>query len=116
MNIEYFPFDEQICYVKFSSWTYDGFMVTLKHLNAIDENVTDILNGIDMSNYTIHDEWDVMDVLSYVKHEFVDLKPYIKFTMVLRRKTIFYTVNLIIPCVSMSFLTVIVFGLPSESG
>ena len=69
-----------------------------------------------MSNYTIHTEWDVMNVVSNVKNEFEDLRPYIKFTMVLRRKTIFYTVNLIIPCVSMSFLTVIVFGLPSESG
>lgn len=37
-----------------------------------------------------------------------------KFTM--RRKTLFYTVNLIIPCVALTFLTVLVFYLPSDSG
>merc|ERR1711944_395380 len=36
--------------------------------------------------------------------------------MTLRRKTLFYTVNLIIPCVGISFLTVLVFYLPSDSG
>ena len=32
------------------------------------------------------------------------------------RKTLFYTVNLIIPCMGISFLTVLVFYLPSDSG
>lgn len=34
----------------------------------------------------------------------------------MRRKTLFYTVNLIIPCVGLTFLTVLVFYLPSDSG
>ena len=34
----------------------------------------------------------------------------------MRRKTLFYTVNLIIPCMGISFLTVLVFYLPSDSG
>lgn len=34
----------------------------------------------------------------------------------MRRKTLFYTVNLIIPCVGISFLTVLVFYLPSDCG
>lgn len=36
--------------------------------------------------------------------------------MVMRRKTLFYTVNLIIPLVGITFLTVLVFYLPSDSG
>lgn len=28
MNVLYFPFDEQICLLKFGSWTYNGFQVT----------------------------------------------------------------------------------------
>jgi len=42
--------------------------------------------------------------------------PDITFLIVLRRKTLFYTVNLIIPCVGISFLTVLTFYLPSDSG
>jgi nicotinic acetylcholine receptor len=74
-----------------------------------------------MTSFIINDEWDVMEVVSIVDNKyhnnaFEELRPYIKFTMTLRRKTLFYTVNMIIPCVSMSLLTVIVFGLPSDSG
>ena len=28
MDVEYFPFDEQTCVMKFGSWTYDGFQVS----------------------------------------------------------------------------------------
>lgn len=28
IDVEYFPFDEQTCVMKFGSWTYDGFQVT----------------------------------------------------------------------------------------
>ena len=29
IDVEYFPFDEQKCHMKFGSWTYDGFKVSL---------------------------------------------------------------------------------------
>ena len=29
IDVEYFPFDEQTCVMKFGSWTYDGFQVGL---------------------------------------------------------------------------------------
>jgi hypothetical protein len=29
IDVEYFPFDEQTCVLKFGSWTYDGFKVSL---------------------------------------------------------------------------------------
>lgn len=28
IDVEYFPFDEQSCVMKFGSWTYDGYMVS----------------------------------------------------------------------------------------
>lgn len=42
--------------------------------------------------------------------------PDITFNITLRRKTLFYSVNLIVPCVGISFLTVLTFYLPSDSG
>ena len=29
MDVEYFPFDEQTCIMKFGSWAYDGFQVNI---------------------------------------------------------------------------------------
>lgn len=31
IDVEYFPFDEQTCVLKFGSWTYDGFKVGLTY-------------------------------------------------------------------------------------
>jgi len=33
IDVEYFPFDEQTCVLKFGSWTYDGFKVGLSILS-----------------------------------------------------------------------------------
>lgn len=35
IDVEYFPFDEQTCVLKFGSWTYDGFKVCF---NKVYEN------------------------------------------------------------------------------
>ena len=45
-------------------------------------------------------------------------EPYldIMFNITMRSETPFYTVNLIVPCMDISFLTVLVFYLPSDSG
>lgn len=42
--------------------------------------------------------------------------PDITFDIELRRRTLFYTLNLIMPCIAISCLTVLVFYLPSDSG
>jgi len=31
IDVEFFPFDEQLCTLKIGSWTYDGFSVDIKH-------------------------------------------------------------------------------------
>ena len=30
IDVRYFPFDEQTCWLKFGSWTFDGFQVSSK--------------------------------------------------------------------------------------
>ena len=65
-------------------------------------------------------EWDILEVpaVRNVKWYTCCTEPYldITFNVTMRRKTLFYTVNLIIPCMGISFLTVLVFYLPSDSG
>lgn len=33
INVEFFPFDEQMCTLKIGSWTYDGYSVDIKHIS-----------------------------------------------------------------------------------
>lgn len=40
MNVEYFPYDEQICFMKFGSWTYNGAQVDLKHLDQVSRTAS----------------------------------------------------------------------------
>ncbi|CAJ0962654.1 unnamed protein product, partial [Mesorhabditis belari] len=132
INVEFFPFDDQTCEMKFGSWTYGGLEVDLQHRDA---NVTDVpvnatngeieiekvvYDGIDLTDYYPSVEWDIMGVPG-TRHEkrypccespFIDITYEIK----LKRKTLFYTVNLMIPSVGISFLTALVFYLPSNGG
>jgi hypothetical protein len=77
-------------------------------------------NGTDLDNYIKSVEWDVLDVPARRSDRYYPCcnEPYpdITFNITIRRRPLFYTVNLIIPCVVISYLTVFVFYLPSESG
>ncbi|KAF2368044.1 Neurotransmitter-gated ion-channel ligand-binding domain [Trinorchestia longiramus] len=119
IDVSYFPFDQQYCFMKFGSWTYDGFLIDLKHLDA-RPGKNSVKVGIDLREYYPSVEWDIMDVPAIRNEKFYPCckEPYpdIYFNITLRRKTLFYTVNLIIPCVGLEILSVLVFYLPAYSG
>lgn len=98
---------------------YFCLQVDLRHLKQTPDSEL-IAMGIDLSEYYISVEWDIMRVPATRNEKFYSCceEPYpdIIFNLTLRRKTLFYTVNLIIPCVGISFLSVLVFYLPSDSG
>lgn len=107
--------------MKFGSWTYDGGKVDLLYLtypNITDEKVVE--EGMDLSEFYLNVEWDIMAVpaqrhiIKYVCCEEIYID--ITYNITMRRKTLFYTVNLIVPCVGISVLSVLVFYLPSDSG
>ncbi|CAO1378124.1 unnamed protein product [Diamesa hyperborea] len=119
IDVEYFPFDEQTCVMKFGSWTYDGFQVDLRHIDEVNgTNIVEV--GVDLSEFYTSVEWDILEVPAVRNEKFYTCcdEPYldITFNVTMRRKTLFYTVNLIIPCMGISFLTILVFYLPSDSG
>lgn len=122
IDVEFFPFDMQECFMKFSSWTYNGFEVDLQHVcngTTVDDKVI-IPRGIDMKDYYYNVEWDVLNVTARRNVKFypccTEPFPDITFMITLRRRTLFYTLNLIMPCIGISCLTVLVFYLPSDSG
>ncbi|KAJ8919006.1 hypothetical protein NQ315_016910 [Exocentrus adspersus] len=61
INVQYFPFDEQSCLMKFGSWTYNGLQVDLKHMDQQSgSNIVKV--GIDLSEFYLSVEWDILAV------------------------------------------------------
>ena len=125
INVEFFPFDQQDCFMKFGCWTHDGDEVDLQHVWQhkgifVSDNLTVIQKGVDLCQYGKNVEWDIINVTASRRRKFYPCckEPYLDltFNMTLRRRTLFYTINLILPCVAISALTVLVFYLPSDSG
>ncbi|KAK7478430.1 hypothetical protein BaRGS_00030355, partial [Batillaria attramentaria] len=112
IDVQYFPFDQQICDMKFGSWTFRG--------NALSYSFQHNMDKLDLTDYLKSGTWDIVDcpghIVTNTSDEFGESKQMIVFQFKLRRKTLFYTVNLIIPCVLISFVSVCVFALPADAG
>ena len=93
--------------------------VDLRHIDE-ENGREEVEIGVDLTEYYVSVEWDILEVPAVRNVKFYTCcdEPYldITFNVTMRRKTLFYTVNLIIPCMGISFLTVLVFYLPSDSG
>lgn len=110
IDVTYFPFDQQRCELIFGSWTYTGNAVTLEFRNN-ESNVV-------LSDYWKSGTWDIVDAPGCLQsyNSKTGAESQITFYITIRRKTLFYTVNLILPTVLMSFLCILVFYLPAEAG
>ncbi|XP_034031530.1 neuronal acetylcholine receptor subunit alpha-7-like [Thalassophryne amazonica] len=108
INVRWFPFDVQRCDLKFGSWTYGGWSLDLQMVHA------------DITGYIANGEWDLVEVPGRRNERFYDCckEPYpdVTFTVVMRRRTLYYGLNLLIPCVLISTLALLVFLLPADSG
>uniref|UniRef100_A0A3B4ZCW1 Cholinergic receptor, nicotinic, alpha 7 (neuronal) n=1 Tax=Stegastes partitus TaxID=144197 RepID=A0A3B4ZCW1_9TELE len=108
IDVRWFPFDVQRCDLKFGSWTYGGWSLDLQMIEA------------DVTGYIANGEWDLVEVPGRRNERFYDCckEPYpdVTFTVVMRRRTLYYGLNLLIPCVLISTLALLVFLLPADSG
>ncbi|XP_062577046.1 acetylcholine receptor subunit alpha-like 2 [Saccostrea cucullata] len=105
-NVAYFPFDHQVCSMKFGSWIYTGKNVDLERMK----------NEVDISSFRNHNEWDVIDTVA-VRHNIyygccTDPYPDITFHIHIRRKPLFYVITIIFPCFLINILTFMGFVLP----
>ncbi|KRZ83753.1 Cullin-3 [Trichinella sp. T8] len=133
MDVTWFPFDDQTCCLKFGSWTYNDRKLVLEQGG----------NGWDMSEYIENGEWLLVGEVRIVCCLFVFLfavsqfttadypvrrtvklyeccpdEPYsdVKYCLHIRRRTLYYGFNLIIPSLLISLMTLLGFILPVESG
>ncbi|XP_024876097.1 neuronal acetylcholine receptor subunit alpha-7-like isoform X1 [Temnothorax curvispinosus] len=111
IDITWFPFDDQRCEMKFGSWTYDGFQLDLQ---LQDES------GGDISSFITNGEWDLLGVPGKRNEIYYNCcpEPYIDitFVVIIRRRTLYYFFNLIVPCVLIASMAVLGFTLPPDSG
>ncbi|XP_026990625.1 neuronal acetylcholine receptor subunit beta-3a isoform X1 [Tachysurus fulvidraco] len=108
MDVTFFPFDRQNCSMKFGSWTYDGTMVDLTLIDPY----------VDRKDFFDNGEWEILDASGQrgSRRDGIYSYPFLTYSFILKRLPLFYTLFLIIPCLGLSFLTVLVFYLPSDEG
>ena len=95
--------DQQICELRFGSWTYNQYQFNFTYYDEKERYIT-------IKDYVVSGSWDLMDgpmSIQYPSNQMNILfeKSYrrdrVEFVckLVIRRKTLFYIVNLIIPTV-----------------
>uniref|UniRef100_A0AAZ3R6P1 Uncharacterized protein n=1 Tax=Oncorhynchus tshawytscha TaxID=74940 RepID=A0AAZ3R6P1_ONCTS len=110
IDVTFFPFDQQNCTMKFGSWTYDRTKIDL----------ISMAGNVDQMDYWESGEWVLVDAVgnyNIKKYECChEVYSDITYSFIIRRLPLFYTINLIVPCLLISCLTVLVFYLPSDCG
>ncbi|OWK00011.1 CHRNA1, partial [Cervus elaphus hippelaphus] len=108
--VTHFPFDEQNCSMKLGTWTYDGSVVAINPES----------DQPDLSNFMESGEWVIKESRGWkhwVFYACCPSTPYLDITyhFVMQRLPLYFIVNVIIPCLLFSFLTGLVFYLPTDS-
>ncbi|XP_032989678.1 neuronal acetylcholine receptor subunit alpha-2 isoform X1 [Rhinolophus ferrumequinum] len=110
IDVTFFPFDQQNCKMKFGSWSYDKAKIDLEQMEQT----------VDLKDYWESGEWAIINATGTYNTKKYDccaeIYPDVTYYFVIRRLPLFYTINLIIPCLLISCLTVLVFYLPSDCG
>ncbi|XP_076001805.1 neuronal acetylcholine receptor subunit beta-2-like [Genypterus blacodes] len=107
IEVQSFPFDQQNCTLKFRSWTYDH--------TEVDLILTSDFASRD--DFTPSGEWDIVSLPARKNLDPNDVTYLdITYDFVIKRKPLFYTINLIIPCVLITSLAILSFYLPSDCG
>ncbi|XP_010132005.1 PREDICTED: neuronal acetylcholine receptor subunit beta-4 [Buceros rhinoceros silvestris] len=107
IEVKHFPFDQQNCTLKFRSWTYDHTEIDMVLKTSMAS----------MDDFTPSGEWDIVALpgrrtVNPLDPSYVD----VTYDFIIKRKPLFYTINLIIPCVLITSLAILVFYLPSDCG
>ncbi|XP_059024958.1 acetylcholine receptor subunit delta isoform X2 [Mustela lutreola] len=123
ISVTYFPFDWQNCSLKFSSLKYTAKEITLSLKQEEEEGrfypVEWII--IDPEGFTENGEWEIVHRPARINMDLsVPLdspgRQDVSFYLIIRRKPLFYVINILVPCVLISFMINLVFYLPADSG
>ena len=110
VDLTFFPFDKQVCQMEFMNWVYGE--------RSANMTVTDA--HVDQNYFVKGGEWSLLStsvtMISRKIPDFPDTFPAVIVSLTLQRDPSYFTLNVIVPCVIITFMAVLVFFLPSESG
>ncbi|XP_064599395.1 neuronal acetylcholine receptor subunit beta-3-like [Liolophura sinensis] len=110
VDITLYPFDTQTCTIMMGTWMYD-----VSEVDVVP------LGNVSLADYDESGEWDVISTKSQRTEQSFECCPgestvMVEFSMILSRRKTFYVLTVIIPVLLFSFLNVVDFVLPPESG
>lgn len=102
IDISFFPFDTQRCPIKIGAWAYYSQRMNLTNSSSI----------VPMHDFRMNGEWQVVSTgVAWGETVLPCCKTigysYVEFALELRRRTIFYIVNIILPCLMLSILVLV---------
>uniref|UniRef100_A0A3B3S8H5 5-hydroxytryptamine receptor 3A n=1 Tax=Paramormyrops kingsleyae TaxID=1676925 RepID=A0A3B3S8H5_9TELE len=113
LNIYNFPFDVQNCSLTFQSWLHIINDINITLMRTPEEV------KVDKSVFMNQGEWELLHILSKYKSFSIDENDHyaeMKFHVVIRRRPLFYTVNLLLPSIFLMLMDIVGFYLPPDSG
>ena len=111
LDVQHFPFDNQKCSIIFISWTFNGLKLDVTYNQSEQQAVY----------YTPKNQEWYVDNVTVERHEkiyacCVEPYPDVTFTIHMTRRSLFYIINLIFPCLLIYAVSFLGFFLPVESG
>ncbi|XP_060601913.1 neuronal acetylcholine receptor subunit alpha-3-like [Ruditapes philippinarum] len=110
VDITYFPFDHQVCELKFGSWSYDKAQVDLLTKSGV----------VEVSRYVTNGEW-MLTKYEIIRNEVVypispAIYPDVTVILTIQRRILYYVLNILFPCFWLNILSVLTFCLPPDAG
>ncbi|PNJ12966.1 CHRNB1 isoform 2 [Pongo abelii] len=121
IQVTYFPFDWQNCTMVFSSYSYDSSEVSLQTGLGPDGQEQQEIH-IHQGTFIENGQWEIIHKPSRLIQPPGDprggkegQRQEVIFYLIIRRKPLFYLVNVIAPCILITLLAIFVFYLPPDA-
>ncbi|XP_050397255.2 acetylcholine receptor subunit delta-like [Patella vulgata] len=104
INLRYYPFDTQVCTIQLNplvSQTNEIELVLASDHDPFEE-------------YGQNGQWELVHLFLNETND--QYKSILKFELTLKRRRSFYIMNVVLPIIFLSFMGILVFALPAESG